>query len=115
MYEVECSSPQKFQKLKDDCEKLLYYHVILTMTDGSTFDGIIEKVEEDQIIVLVGEDVIEQEETTSQRQFGGGGRRFRRFNRIGLPLAGLATLALLAYPYYRPYYYPYYPPYYYPY
>lgn len=109
MYEMKSSNSQNLKNLKDECEKLLSYHVILTMTDGNIFDGIIEKVDGDQIVVLVGEDIIDQSETTDTRQFGG--RRFRRFNRMVFPLVGLAALALVTYPYYRPYYYPYYYPY----
>lgn len=64
MYEMKSSNSQNLKNLKDECEKLLSYHVILTMTDGNTFDGIIEKVDVDQIVVLVGEDIIDQSETT---------------------------------------------------
>lgn len=109
------------QSLHDQCLKCLYYHTTLTMTDGSTLDGIIENVDKDRIIVLVGEDVMEQEddnEAGQQRQYQGYGygrrprRRHRRFRRKAFPLATLAALSLLPYPYIAPpypYYYPYYP------
>lgn len=114
------------QSLHDQCQKCLYYHTILTMTDGSTLDGIIENVDKDRIIVLVGEDVMEQEdeneaEADQQRQYYGYGhrprrrRRHRRFRRKAYPLATLAALSLLPYPYIAPpypyynAYYPYYP------
>jgi hypothetical protein len=110
------------QYLHDQCEKNMFYHIVLTMKDGSVIDGVIESVEPDRIIVLVGEDVMEKEsnnETNQQRQISGYGRprrrrrrrRFRRFRRRGIPLASLAALRLLQYPYYAPpypYYYPYY-------
>ena len=32
--------------------KLMYYHVVLTMEDGSKFDGIIEDVDGETITVL---------------------------------------------------------------
>ena len=117
MYLMRNNDSQSCANLKDECEKLLFFHVTLTMTDGNTFDGIIESVDGDQVIVLVGEDVLEQEDNSQvdQQRFGGGGRRFRRFNRRVFPLVGLAALSLLAYPYYAPYYYPPYPPYYNPY
>jgi hypothetical protein len=101
------------QKLQDECEKYLYYHTTLTMRDGSSFDGIIEKVDDDIITVLVGEDVIEQENENQydqQRQkygYGNPRRRFRRFRRRNFPLGNLVALALL--PYIVPPIYPYNP------
>lgn len=105
------------QNLHDECKRCLYYHTTLTMTDGSTMDGIIENVDPDRIIVLVGEDVMEQDDENQpdeQRQFYGHvhprrRRRFRRFRRRAFPLATLAALSLLPYPYiYQPPY-PFYP------
>ena len=98
MYEMKSSNSQNLKNLKDECEKLLFYQVILTMTDGNTLDEIIEKIDGDQIVVLVGEDIIDQSETTDTRQFVE-----RRFNCRVFPLVGLAVLALVTYPYYRPY------------
>ena len=108
------------QNLHDECKRCLYYHIALTMTDGSKFDGIIENVDTNRIIVLVGEDVLEREDenqSDEQRQYKSYGhprRRFRRFRRQAFPLANLAALSLLPYPYIAqppyPYsaYYPYY-------
>lgn len=102
--------------LRDECKKCLYYHTILTMTDGSTFDGIIENVDDDNITVMVGEDVMEGESNNphyyyetyeDQRDYRRPRRRFRRFRRRSYPLAALATLGLL--PYVAPLSYPYYP------
>lgn len=113
--------------LYDECKKCMYYHANLTMTDGTSYDGIIENVDPDRIIVLVGEDVMEGEnenkpEAEGKRQYHNYGyghghgyprRRFRRFRRQAFPLATLAALSLLPYPYYSPPYpYPYYYPYY---
>lgn len=109
---------QTVQDLQDKCKRSLYYHVVLTMTDGNTFDGIIEIVEGDRISVLVGEDVMDQEienQNNQQRQYHDYDRprrRFRRFRRRSFPLANLAAISLLPYPYIAqpPYpYYPYYP------
>ncbi|MGM0876332.1 MAG: hypothetical protein ACQEWV_16555 [Bacillota bacterium] len=115
------------RNLHGKCKKYMYHHVILTMTDGSSFDGIIEDVSGDRITVLMGEDTAEREsDELEDRQFGYGydydygygygrpRRRFRRFRRQVLPLALLTALSLLpyAYPYPYPYPYPYYSPYY---
>ena len=104
--------------LYDECKRCMSYHTILTMTDGSVFDGIIEDVDNDRVIVLVGEDIMEQEgedqfeQQQQQRQpysYGRPRRRFRRFRRRGFPLNALAALSLVHYPYIAPLY-----PYYYP-
>jgi len=109
--------------LHEKCKRCMYYHAVLTMTDGSTMDGIIENVEPDRIIVLVGEDVMEQgnnNQPNEQRQYHNYNynrpiNRYRRFRRQAYPLANLAALSLLSYPYIAqppyPYYsyYPYYP------
>lgn len=116
------------QNLYNECKKMLSYHVVLTMQDGSQMDGIIESVEPTSINVLVGEDAIYQDDENqsnvqrqNESQFSmqgpyGNPRRFRRFRRRNLPLTSLLALSLLPYPRYAPPY-PYYaPPYpYYPY
>lgn len=103
--------------LRDKCRKCMYYHVKFTLTDGRTFDGIIENVDPDRIIVLVGEDVMDQQnQPNQQRQYYHYGydrpmMRYRRFTRQAYPLATLAALSLLPYPYIAPPYpyYSYYP------
>ncbi|MBS6005888.1 MAG: hypothetical protein KIB43_02920 [Clostridium baratii] len=96
------------QSLHDDCKACVGYHVIITMADGSTVDGIIESVDADRVNMLVGEDVMEQEDESKssyQRQpvgFGRPGRRFRRFPRRSFPLNRLAAIVLLQYPYIMP-------------
>ena len=102
------------------CKSYMHHHVVLTMQDGSSFDGIIDGVDDNGVSVLVGEDVTEQErDDFDDQRFGGYGgiggyggprRRFRRFRRQFFPIATLAALSLL--PYVYPYPYPYYPPYY---
>jgi hypothetical protein len=102
------------RSMHDQCNQYMSYHVVITMNDGSTVDGIIENVGADGVNVLVGEDVMERGEQ-DERYYGGYGfprRRFRRFRRQFFPLASLAALALLPYvlpaPYPYPYPYPYY-------
>lgn len=117
----ENSCHEDSKQWQDKCNRLLYYHVVLTLKDGSTVDGIIGRVDDDQVIVLVGEDVMEDESRFGRPpgggpRPGGGGGRFRRFGPRGFPFASTAALSLLAYPFFfrpYPYYYPYYP--YYPY
>ena len=65
------------RNLEHQCKKYLYYHITLTMIDGSSFDGIIENVDNDIITVLVGEDIVEGENENKsdeqQRQYYGYG------------------------------------------
>ncbi|MFG6150582.1 hypothetical protein [Halobacillus sp. B23F22_1] len=113
--------PQYHQQMKPtqhQCQKYKYYHVMGTMEDGQSFDGIILDADDENVTMLMSEDVTVDENGNAEdesRQFYGGGygggygrRRARRFRRTILPLAGLTSLLL--YPYFAPYpYYPYYP------
>ncbi|RDY27315.1 hypothetical protein CHL78_010030 [Romboutsia weinsteinii] len=87
------------QEMYDKCKSLRYYHSIFKMKDGCMFDGIIEDVDMDRVIILVAEDVVEDEcgnlhVYDGERQFGGR-RRFRRFRRRSFPLGALLALSLL--------------------
>ncbi len=88
--------------LYDECKRLMEYHIVLKMTDGSTMDGIIEKVEPDRIIMLVGEDVmdLEGDEDNQERQFGKHRRfrRFRRFRRRSFPFNLVKGVFVLPFP-----------------
>ena len=108
------------QNLYNECRKMMSYHVVLTMQDGSQVDGIIESVDPTSINVLVGEDAIYREDENQsnvqrqnenqlnmQRQYANPGR-YRRYRRRNFPLASLLALSLLPYPRYVPPY-PYYP------
>ena len=96
------------QQLYEECKKLMNYHIILTMSDGSMYDGIIVEVNDDRITMLVGEDVIDQECDSQPRQQGSyeRQRRFRRFRPRIFPLGALIGLSLLPYPYFG---FPFYP------
>lgn len=102
------------QDLYDQCKKSLNYHVVLIMTDGRRFDGILESVDEDRVVVLVGEDVVDESEEDNSAQYRQRRRprRYRRFRRGVFPFSTLVGISLLPYPYIAPpypYYYPYYP------
>lgn len=113
----------QYGNLHDQCKSHMFFHVSLTMKDGSTHDGIIEHVDRDHIDVLIGEDVYDDGHDgygyghdDGMRQFYPGfgpgfgygpRRRFRRFRRRRFPIGALAALALLPYiapgPFYQPY------------
>lgn len=89
------------QHIHDMCKKYMNYHTYFRMKDGSTFDGIIENVDENYVIVWVGEDVIDyngEHECNEQRQFGSP-RRHRRFRRRFFPLTAFEALLLLTFPF----------------
>lgn len=105
------------QDLQSKCKKYLYYNVTLIMSDGSIFDGMIESVDQERIIMLVGEDVMALDDDEynydENRQHGNVGfnrrprrRRFRRFRRGFFPFADVVALELLPYaPLYPNYFY----------
>ncbi|WP_291578493.1 hypothetical protein [Clostridium sp. UBA6640] len=93
------------QSLRDRCRMLLGFHVIITMADGSMFDGIIDDVDMDGFTMLVGEDMMEDDpdpDPDQYRQFRPrrGRRRFRRFRRRRFPFASIAALSLLPFPFF---------------
>ncbi len=91
--------------LQDECKRCLHFHVVVTMVDGSTLDGIIQDMDKDRVIILVGEDVMEQDDGMQfdpQRQGGRQRRRFRRFRPRAFPFNSIAGLALLGYPFFAP-------------
>ncbi|MDD7796066.1 hypothetical protein [Clostridium sp. 'White wine YQ'] len=109
------------KSLHDKCKKYMYYHAILKMKDGKMLDGIIEDMDDDNVIMLIPEDIMEDDDDDDdydhhRQQYGGYGygrprRRHRRFRRRRFPFGTLAALSLFRYPYYYPPYpyYPYYP------
>ncbi|WP_454054782.1 hypothetical protein [Clostridium sp. Marseille-Q7071] len=92
------------QSLRDRCNMYLGFHVIITMTDGSMFDGIIDDVDMDGVTMLVGEDMMEDgpdPDLDQYRQFRPRRRRrmFRRFRRRRFPFASIVALSLLPFPF----------------
>lgn len=43
--------------IADECKRLRSFHVILLLKDGIKLDGIIQDINEEGVLVLVGEDV----------------------------------------------------------
>lgn len=66
--DVEKDNYRDLRGLYDNCKKYMYYGATLIMRDGSTFDGIIENVDGDNVSVLIGEDVIEKENEGNSNQ-----------------------------------------------
>lgn len=96
------------RNMYDKCKELMFYHVILTMSDGKKYDGIIEDVDDCEITVLIGESIMpdEYESRNSRQPYP---RMYRRFIRRRFPLGGLVGLGLLGYPVFGGFYPPFYP------
>jgi hypothetical protein len=110
------------RSLHDECERCMNFHVTLILTDGKMVDGIIDRVEPDRVIMLVGEDVMgpdggddppdqerqydQQLQYDQQRQFHGHmghmhhRRRFRRFRRRAFPFGTLGGISLFPGPFF---------------
>lgn len=97
------------QELYDECNNLMGYHITIVMKDGTTLDGMIEKVDANGITMLVGEDVMDDDEDmdqsmmnqpNAQRQYGKGRRmrRHRRFRRRGYPFNSIRRVVPIIYP-----------------
>ncbi|MRG87202.1 hypothetical protein GH754_12875 [Salinibacillus xinjiangensis] len=97
--------------MKDLCKNYMNYHVIVQLSDGSQFDGIIDGMDDDGVIIMVPEDV-DEGQMQMNRQYGYGyddyddygrprrRRRFRRFRRRRFPYQSL--FGLFGYPYFYP-------------
>ncbi|KKY00176.1 hypothetical protein VN21_15695 [Paraclostridium benzoelyticum] len=93
------NTSRNINKMQEKCNELKDFHVIITLKDGSKFDGIITDSDDYGVTVLVGEDVIENEDETTSRQMP---RRYRRYRRRRFPIASLVGLSLLLYPFIAP-------------
>lgn len=102
------------QNLFDECKSLINFHIVLVMKDGSSVDGILENVDSNGIVMLVGEDVMDPDDMPmrdGEGQFdmsdglrqGGrpmGMRRRRRFRRRGFPFGGIRGVFPFFYPFF---------------
>ena len=104
----ERADSKSLQDLYDECNNLMGYHITIVMNDGSTVDGMIEKVDSNGVIMLAGEDVMSEDynmpQANGERQYGNPARmrRHRRFRRRGYPFNSIKTVFPIIYPY--PYY-----------
>lgn len=94
------------QELFDECKNLMDYHIILVMKDGTSFDGVIDKVDSNGVMMMVGEDILyddddDQGQYNTQRQFNRPRkmRRHRRFRRRGFPFNSIHRIFPIPYPY----------------
>lgn len=87
--------------IADECKRLRSFHVILLLKDGIRFDGIIQDINEEGVLVLVGEDVFKNpSQNTPNRQ----NYMYRRYKPRFFPFAALATTYIMPYSYYTPFF-----------
>ena len=87
--------------IADECKRLRSFHVILLLKDGIRFDGIIQDMNDEGVLVLVGEDVFKN---TSQNTPNRQNYMYRRYKPRFFPFAALATTYIMPYSYYTPFF-----------
>ena len=87
--------------IADECKRLRSFHVILLLKDGIKLDGIIQDINEEGVLVLVGEDVFKNpSQNTPNRQ----NYMYRRYKPRFFPFAALAPTYIMPYSYYTPFF-----------
>ena len=87
--------------IADECKRLRSFHVILLLKDGIRFDGIIQDMNDEGVLVLVVEDVFKNpSQNTPNRQ----NYMYRRYKPRFFPFAALATTYIMPYSYYTPFF-----------
>ena len=87
--------------IADECKRLRSFHVILLLKDGIKLDGIIQDINDEGVLVLVGEDVFKNPfQNTPNRQ----NYMYRRYKPRFFPFAALATTYIMPYSYYTPFF-----------
>lgn len=96
-----------YKKIYDTCKNHMHAYVLIEMTDGQKYDGIITGLDEQHVYLAVpiGERNLEERNYSYGSPYGGYGGRPpyygggyyppQRFERLVLPLAALAALSLL--------------------
>lgn len=87
--------------IADECKRLRSFHVILLLKDGIRFAGIIQDMNDEGVLVLVGEDVFKNpSQNTPNRQ----NYMYRRYKPRFFPFAALAATYIMPYSYYTPFF-----------
>lgn len=78
--------------IADECKRLRSFHVILLLKDGIRFDGIIQDINDEGVLVLVGEDVFKNpSQNTPNRQ----NYMYRRYKPRFFPFVALAATYII--------------------
>ena len=87
--------------IADECKRLRSFHVILLLKDGIRFDGIIQDINDEGVLVLVGEDVFKN---PSQNTLNRQNYMYRRYTPRFFPFVALAATYIMPYSYYTPFF-----------
>lgn len=83
--------------IADECKRLMNFHVMLFLKYGIELYGIIQDINDEGVLVLVGEDVFKNpSQNTPNRQ----NYMYRRYKPRFFPFAALATTYIMPYSYY---------------
>ena len=87
--------------IADECKRLMNFHVMLFLKYGIELYGIIQDINDEGVLVLVGEDVFKNpSQNTPNRQ----NYMYRRYIPRFFPFAALATTYIMPYSYYTPFF-----------
>nr|WP_288306827.1 hypothetical protein [uncultured Romboutsia sp.] len=87
--------------IADECKRLMNFHVMLFLKYGIELYGIIQDINDEGVLVLVGEDVFKNpSQNTPNRQ----NYMYRRYKPRFFPFAALATTYIMPYSYYTPFF-----------
>ena len=84
----------------DMCKCHLFYHVYITLADGSVVDGIIREVNDDNIEILVAEDM--EDANDSMNRQPPRRNRYRRYRPRRYRPNAIYNVGLVPYPIYPP-------------
>ncbi|WP_195986510.1 hypothetical protein [Clostridium sp. D53t1_180928_C8] len=89
------------ESLYDECKRCISYYSLVTMSNGSMLEGIIEEVNNDSVNILVAEYVFDDyyKEEMSRQQGG-----FRRFGRRNFLISNINRIRSVRFPYIIPVY-----------
>ena len=87
--------------IADEWKRLMNFHVMLFLKYGIELYGIIQDINDEGVLVLVGEDVFKNpSQNTPNRQ----NYMYRRYKPRFFPFAALATTYIMPYSYYTPFF-----------
>ena len=90
--------------IADECKRLRSFHVILLLKDGIRFDGIIQDMNDEGVLVLVGEDVFKNPSQNPSNRQNQPNYMYRRYKPRFFPFAALAATYIMPYSYYTPFF-----------
>ena len=100
--------------IKNKCICYMHYDAVLLLDDGTMINGIISKVDDENVSMLVGEDMQADDESENMNRQPEGRynryKKYRKYGRRNYPINRINRVLPVPYPIYPVYpYYPIYP------